>query len=370
MSMPDKPISLSYKCLEDKTPVTLDVYLPPQTQADESLPTEGYSLSNSLIPAVIYFHGGGLTVGNKDSWFPFWLHKRVLALGYAFVSADYQLLPPATGHDIVQDIKDLLTFLTTTRIRDEGCLFKIDPNGIAVSGSSAGGLCAYLAAMHCVSPKPRAVVSMYGMGGNFLTPHYLRVKQEVFFRGREILDPADFSQYLYPFKDGMLVPTCDSPLAYHPQTYRIPGYPANPRMLLPRLYLQLGIFLNYYTGKHDPSLSDALRQALEADDVCLENLRKIIPECHRALFPQFGVDGAWPPTLMLHGTDDTAVPVAESRHLRALLDGAGVQVELLEFEGMEHSFDYEPDAEILWSGRFDTVKNFLATHLGTAENNL
>ena len=46
--------------------------------------------------------------------------------------------------------------------------FKIDPKTIAVAGSSAGGLCAYLAAMHCVSPKPKALLSLYGQGGDFL----------------------------------------------------------------------------------------------------------------------------------------------------------------------------------------------------------
>lgn len=45
--------------------------------------------------------------------------------------------------------------------------FTVDPNALAVAGTSAGGLCAHWAAMH-VSPKPKAVVSMYAMGGDFL----------------------------------------------------------------------------------------------------------------------------------------------------------------------------------------------------------
>jgi acetyl esterase/lipase len=93
---------------------------------------------------------------------------RVIALGYAFVSADYQLLPPATGEDIVKDIQDVFSFLVKINIKEPHCTFKIDPDAMAVAGSSAGGLCAYLAAMHCVSPKPKGIVSMYGMGGNFL----------------------------------------------------------------------------------------------------------------------------------------------------------------------------------------------------------
>ena len=97
------------------------------------------------------------------------MHKgRVTALGYAFVSADYQLLPPATGEDIVMDIQDVFSFLVKIDINDPHCAFKIDPDAMVVAGSSAGGLCAYLAAMHCISPKPKGIVSMYGMGGNFL----------------------------------------------------------------------------------------------------------------------------------------------------------------------------------------------------------
>ena len=39
---------------------------------------------------------------------------------------------------------------------------------MAVAGSSAERLCAYLAAMHSVAPKLKGIVSIYGMGANFL----------------------------------------------------------------------------------------------------------------------------------------------------------------------------------------------------------
>ena len=181
----------------------------------------------------------------------------------------------------------------------------------------------------------------------------------MFFRGRELLNPVDFPEYVYPFKDGILGPISDSPPAYHPQTYYIPGYPANPRMLLARLYLQLGVFIDYYTGQHNPSLSNTLRQALSTPESNAEDLMCQIPERQRSLFPQFGVDSNWPPTFLLHGTNDTAVPVAESRHMQALLRKAGVPVVLLEFEGKEHSFDYEPGVETVFGGEFDEVAVFL-----------
>lgn len=46
--------------------------------------------------------------------------------------------------------------------------FRVKTESIAVGGTSAGGLCAYLTAVHCKSPKPRALLNMYSMGGEIL----------------------------------------------------------------------------------------------------------------------------------------------------------------------------------------------------------
>ncbi|KAG5652256.1 hypothetical protein H0H81_005609 [Sphagnurus paluster] len=322
--------------------------------------------------------------------------ERVTTAGYAFISADYQLLPPATGNDIVKDVQDLLEFMISRDFKI-GSTFRVDPNAIAVAGSSAGGLCAYLAAIHCKNPAPKAVVSLYGMGADYLTPHYLTPKTKPFFRGREILDPSDFTPYLHPnhlpkpasasTPDRSLSPftslehTADSALAYHPQTYTIPGYPANPRMLLTRLYLQLGVFIDYYTGVHeDGGISCILREALpststspttlteqEAADAEKDVvLRLLVPLALHPLFPQLSVTSAWPPTFFMHGTHDTAVPVEESRALARRLRRRGVTVELHELEGAEHSFDYEEGAEQAFVDLFTEVQAFLDRNIGKA----
>ncbi|KAG6868257.1 hypothetical protein C0993_005748 [Termitomyces sp. T159_Od127] len=381
------PQTLVYKQVSDHLSVIdvhLDVYPPAFVSVNSTTPS---------VPTVIYFHGGGLTVGNRQSWFPTWLCNRTTKAGYAFISADYQLLPPATGHDIVQDIQDILRFVTSREFVSksngvEGELkFWIDSEAIAVAGSSAGGLCAYLAAIHCVSPKPKAVVSMYGLGGDFFTPHYLSPKTQPFFRGREILDPRDFTEYLHynhepdtnsdPAlrKFASLYRIADSALAYHPQTHHIPGYPANPRMLLPRLYLQLGVFIDYYTGAHENGgISIPLRNALaskpgsEASDDSLaefDNLiRTLVPVQHHDLFPHLAASRDWPPTVLVHGTEDSAVPIWDSRHLVRRLKALGVDVELYEMKGREHSFDYETAAEELFGDVFDRVEAFLRNHIG------
>lgn len=128
---------------------------------------------------------------------------------------------------------------------------------------------------------------------------------------------------------------------------------------------------------HQPSVSNSLHAA--AMDInhtvatsSIEGLyRHLVPDAHHAIFPQLQLTRAaangnpWPATMLLHGTADTAVPVGESRHLKELLQAAKVPVQLIEFDGQEHSFDYEPDAEELWGERFDGVKNFLSKWLNT-----
>jgi acetyl esterase/lipase len=53
----------SYKDMHE-VKAELDLYLPPNEQED----------TGRLLPSLVYFHGGGLTVGEKTSWFPFWIY--------------------------------------------------------------------------------------------------------------------------------------------------------------------------------------------------------------------------------------------------------------------------------------------------------
>lgn len=205
---------------------------------------------------------------------------------------------------------------------------------------------------------------------------YLEPKFTPFLRGREILEPADFAKYLHP-ACRELPHVSDSPLAYHPPTHSIPNFPANPRMLTGRLYLQMGTYLDYYTGAHQPSLSNTLRNALSerglqmtqdphSSDGLESELRHLIPKEHLPLFPQFADLSTFPPTLLVHGALDSAVWIRESRNMHTLLRHAGVHVEIVVVEGKEHSFDYDPAAEGEFGGPgglYDEAMRFLGEHL-------
>jgi acetyl esterase/lipase len=82
---------------------------------------------------------------------------------WIFISANYRLLVPTTAHHIVEDIKDLFTYVSQELALvhfNEGTI-RVDPKRLAVGGESFGGYCAKLAALH-VEPKPKAVITLFG----------------------------------------------------------------------------------------------------------------------------------------------------------------------------------------------------------------
>ncbi|MDP9601060.1 UNVERIFIED_ORG: acetyl esterase [Variovorax paradoxus] len=102
-----------------------------------------YAPSSAVLPVLIYFHGGGFTVGNIRT------HDtlcRVLSAksGCAVMSIDYRLAPAHKFPTASNDAWDAFQF-----IAKEGASLGLDPSRLAVGGDSAGGtlaaVCAILA---------------------------------------------------------------------------------------------------------------------------------------------------------------------------------------------------------------------------------
>jgi acetyl esterase/lipase len=100
------------------------------------------SEKNDGLPALVYFHGGGWTIGDLDT------HDalcRSLANGArcAVFSVDYRLAPEYPFPAAVEDCIAAADFV----FHESGSL-KIDPGRIAVGGDSAGGNLAAVVALH------------------------------------------------------------------------------------------------------------------------------------------------------------------------------------------------------------------------------
>jgi acetyl esterase len=110
---------------------------------DFAIPARLYAPSTDVLPALMYFHGGGFTVGNIRT------HDtlcRVLSAksGCAVVSVDYRLAPVHKFPVASNDAWDAFAFLA-----HEGRRVGVDTRRLAVGGDSAGGtlaaVCAILA---------------------------------------------------------------------------------------------------------------------------------------------------------------------------------------------------------------------------------
>jgi acetyl esterase/lipase len=92
-------------------------------------------------PTLLQLHGGGWMIGRRDEQgLPLML--RMAAHGWVCVASDYRLSPRATFPDHLIDVKAAIRW-----IREHGAEFGADPDFLALTGGSAGGHLAALAAL-------------------------------------------------------------------------------------------------------------------------------------------------------------------------------------------------------------------------------
>ena len=286
--------------------------------ADCEIQVDVYRPSDkTLRPAIFWLHGGALIFGSRETLIEAQL-TTYLEAGYVVVAVDYRLAPEVKLEAIIEDIQDAYRWL-----RESGPdLFQIDPGRIAVIGHSAGG---YLTLMSgfCVQPSPRALVSFYGYG-DIIGDWYSQPDQ--FYR-QEPLVPA---QEAYSnVGDGVITGTC------------FEGTLVEKRF---RFYLycrQNGLW-PLEVGGHDP-----LREADWFTRFC--PVQNVTPE--------------YPPTLLLHGDQDTDVPVQQSILMSKALERQDVQHELHILPDQPHGFDGKGLDDPVVARVFGQVIEFLEKHV-------
>jgi acetyl esterase/lipase len=191
-------------------------------------------------------------------------------------------------------------------------------SSVLVAGSSAGGYLALTTAAGAAE-RPDKVLLVYGML-DAAGPRYTTPGTNVF--GAPLVETKPILQE-WPLRKEQDNRKKISAYSLLPQ-----DIPTDRRFALVGALHIDAIFPDYMTGV------DGLGRAIASQGI------EAIPIEHRRLFPlSFGDFSSMPPTLLLHGVNDSAVPVDCSRAAEEKLRSAGTEV-FSEFpEDAEHGFD-------------------------------
>ncbi len=190
-----------------KLPRVQDLSIP--TRDDASLTARLFAPAMDVeLPVLLFFHGGGFTVGSVASHEPLCRHLAHLA-HCAVISVDYRLAPAARFPTAVNDAWDALAWL-----RAQASALGLDAQRIAVGGDSAGGT---LAAVTAIAARdagwPLALQLLFypGCAGHQDTPSHKRFSHGFlleeshinYFFDQYLRTPADRDDWRFAPLDGV-----------------------------------------------------------------------------------------------------------------------------------------------------------------------
>jgi acetyl esterase/lipase len=259
----------------DGVPIQSDVY-----RSEGKLP----------LPVVVWIHGGALIQGSR-SGVPRDLLDLCRAENFALVSIDYRLAPEVKLPAFLDDVKDAFRWIRGPGAQAAG----LEARKLVVAGGSAGGYLTLMSGI-MVEPRPLALVSYWGYGD--VDGEWYTTPSKFYLETRPIV-----------LREDALKGVGGAPITG----------PATPEAAKARgnyyLYLrQNGLWTREVTGL-DPE----------------RDRSKLDPFC-----PVRNVTPSYPPTLLLHGTEDTDVPYSLSAAMAAELKRHHVDHEFLTVPGAGH----------------------------------
>jgi acetyl esterase/lipase len=261
-------------------------------------------------PVVVYIHGGALILGGRGELPELTLNPFIKA-GYWLVSIDYRLAPETMLPEIINDVRNAIGW-----VRGEGAkIFDYNADKLAVLGESAGGYLTLMAGTF--QKKPNVLVSLYGYG-DLLGDWYC--KPSPFYCAQP---PVSFEAAKNAMED-----------AEHAEVRKA------ERALIYLRSRQTGTWTSLVSG-------------LDID----YDRDKIIEYC-----PIFNISDDYPPTILLHGDEDTDVPYEQSMDMYNALKARGLTAELVTYTGGEHGFDWDKNDPYV-PGMIEKALSFVGAYI-------
>jgi acetyl esterase/lipase len=147
----------------EKSRCKLDLYLP---------------ASGDKFPAMVWFHGGGLTGGSKEGTTKLFA-ERFARAGIAVAAVNYRLSPKATYPAYIDDAAAAFAW-----VKSHAAEQHIDPKRVFVAGHSAGGYLTFMVGLDARWLKPygmhpSAIAGLIPVSGQVMTHYTIREERGI-----------------------------------------------------------------------------------------------------------------------------------------------------------------------------------------------
>ncbi|WP_152393104.1 alpha/beta hydrolase [Paenibacillus guangzhouensis] len=260
-------------------------------------------------PIILYIHGGALIFGTRE-WLPLEQIEFFTRAGFSMVNIDYRLAPETGFECIIEDIRDAVDWIRTKST----AWYDFDVENIAIMGSSAGGYLSLLAGAMGITPK--AIVSFYGYGD---------------ILGEWYAQPSEYY--------------CKKPMINRESALKHIG----DKEITTGNWDRFDFYL--YCRQQGVWIQEITRMDRTND---FSRLMEFNPIHH--------VTTDYPPTILLHGDQDTDVPYEQSLLMYEKLKEKGVDTKLITMEGADHVFDHQFEDPTVQRA-FNEILEFLKTYM-------